>query len=82
MFTRKHMVQMCRAKSSAASLSGLCSVAMCETLYAEVDLTDAVVDLVKQGRYSGVSVAIFGPTHPSDPKPGQHYLPHRRDRTA
>ena len=82
MFTRKHMVQMCRAKSSAASLSGLCSVAMCETLYAEVDLTDAVMDMVKRGRYSGASVAIFGPTHPSDPKPGQHYLPNRRDRTA
>ena len=76
------MVQMCRAKSSAASLSGLCSVAMCETFYAEVDLTDAVMDMVKRGRYSGASVAIFVPTHPSDPKPGQHYLPHRRDRTA
>ena len=48
---------------------------MRETLYAEVDLTDAVVDLVKQGHYSGVSVAIFGPTHPSNPKPGHHYLP-------
>ena len=33
------------------SLSGLCSVAMRETLYAEVDMTDAVVDLVKQGHY-------------------------------
>ena len=55
---------------------------MHETLYAEVDLTDAVVDLVKQGHYSGVSVAIFGPTHPSNPKPGHHYLPHRRDKTA
>ena len=51
---------------------------MRETLYAEVDLTDAVVDLVKQGHYSGVTVAIFGPTHPSNPKPGHHYLPNRR----
>ena len=61
MFARKHMLQMCRARSSAASLSGLCSVAMRETLFAEVDLTDAVVDLVKQGHYLGVSIAIFGP---------------------
>ena len=82
MFTRKHKVQMCRASPSAASLSGLCSVAMRETLYAEVDLTDAVVDLVKQDHYSGISVPIFGPTHPSNPKPGNHYLPNRRDRTA
>ena len=52
MFTRKHMVQICRARSSATSSGGLCSVAMCETLYAEVDLTDAVMDMVKQGRYS------------------------------
>ena len=59
MFARKHKVQMCRARPSAASLSGLCSVAMRETLYAEVDLTDAIVNLVKQGHYSGVSVAIF-----------------------
>ena len=59
------MLQMCRARPSAASLSGLCSVAMRETLYAEVDLTDAVVNLMKQGHYSGVSVAIFGPTHPA-----------------
>ena len=49
-----------RARPSAASLSGLCSVAMHETLYAGVDLTDAVVDLVKEGHYSGVSVTIFG----------------------
>ena len=55
---------------------------MQETLYAEVDLTGAVVDLVKEGHYSGVSVAIFGPTHPSNPKPGHHYLPNRRDKTA
>ena len=55
---------------------------MRETLYAEVDLTDAVVDLVKKGHYSGVSVAIFGPTHPSNPKPGDHCLPNRRDKTA
>ena len=55
---------------------------MHETLYAEVDLTDAVVDLVKQGHYSGVSVAIFSPTHPSNPKPGHHYLPNQRDKTA
>ena len=73
---------MCRARPSAASLSSLCNVAMRETLYAEVDLTDAVVDLVKQGHYSGVSVAIFGPTHPSNPKPGHHCLPNRRDKTA
>ena len=82
MFARKHKVQMCCARLSDVSLSGLCSVAMRETLYAEVDLTDAVVDMVKQGHYSGVSVAIFGPTHPSNPKPGHHYLPHRRDGTA
>ena len=43
---------MCRARPSAAFLSGLCSVAMRETLYAEVDLTGAVVDMVKQGHYS------------------------------
>ena len=61
---------MCRARPLAASLSGLCSVAIRETLYAEVDLTAAVVHLVKQGHYSGVSVAIFGPTHPSNLKPG------------
>ena len=73
---------MCRARPSAASLSGLCSVAMRETLYAEVDLIGAVVNLVKQGHYSGVSVAIFGPAHPSNPKPGDHYLPNRRDKTA
>ena len=73
---------MCRARPSAASLSGLCNVAMREALYAEVDLTDAVVALVKQGHYSGVSVAIFGPTHPNNPKPGHRYLPHQRDRTA
>ena len=82
MFARKHKVQMCRAKPSAVPLSGLCSVAMRETLYAEVDLTDAVVNLMKQGHHSGVSVAIFGPTHPSNPKPGHHYLPNRRDKTA
>ena len=35
---------------------------MCETLYAEVDLIETVVGLVKQDHYSGVSVAIFGPT--------------------
>ncbi len=71
-----------RARPSAASLSGLCSVAMRETLYAEVDPTDVVVDMVKQGHYSGVSVAIFEPTHPSNPKPGHHYLPNRRNKTA
>ena len=55
---------------------------MRETLYAEVDLTDVVVNLVKQGHYSGISFAIFGPTHPSNPKPGHHYLLNRRDKTA
>ena len=40
-------MQMCRACPLAASLSGLCSVTMYETLYAEVDLTDAVLDVVK-----------------------------------
>ena len=80
MFARKHKVQMCHARLSAASLSGLCSVAMRETLYTEVDLTDAVVNLVNQGHYSDVSVAIFGPTHPGNPKPGNPYLPHRRDK--
>ena len=56
-----------RASPSAASLSlsGLCSVAARETHYAEVVLADAVVDLVKQDHYSGISVPIFGPTHPS-----------------
>ena len=62
-----------RGRHSTASLSGLCNVAMRETLYTEVDLTEAVVRLVKQGHYSGVSVAIFGPTHPSNPKPAHHY---------
>ena len=57
-------------------------MAMRETLYAEVDLTDAVVDIVKRGYYSVISVAIFGPTHPSNPKPGDHYLPNRCDNTA
>ena len=56
-------------------------MAMRETLYADVDLT-AVVNLVKQGHYSGISIAIFEPTHPSNPKPGHHYLPNRRDKTA
>ena len=55
---------------------------MREMLYTEVDLINAVAYLVKQGHYSGVSVAIFGPTHPSNPKPGHHYLPKRRDKTA
>ena len=71
-----------RASPSAAPLSGLCNVAMHETLYAEVDLSDAVVDLVKQGHYSVISVAVFALTHPDNPKPSDHYLPHRRDRTA
>ena len=53
------------AKPSAASLSGLCSVAMRETLYAEVDPAGAVVDMVKQGHCSGVPVAISGSTHPT-----------------
>ena len=57
-------------------------MAMREMLYAEIDLADAVVDLVEQGHYSGISVAIFGPTHPSNPKAGPHYLAHRRDKTA
>ena len=39
---------------------------MCETLYAEVDLIETVVYLVKQCHYSGVSVAIFGLTYPSN----------------
>ncbi len=55
---------------------------MREMLYAEVDLTDAVADLVKQGHYSGVSVAIFGLVYPSNPKPGDHYQSNRRDKTA
>ena len=55
---------------------------MRKTFYAEVDLTNAVVNLVKQGHYSGVSVAIFGPKHLSNPKTGDHYLPNRRDKTA
>ena len=54
---------------------------MHETLYAEVDLSGAVVDMVKQCHCSGVSVAVFGPTHPSNTKPGHHYLPNRRDKT-
>ena len=71
-----------RPRLSAAPLSGLCSVAMHETLYTEADLTDAVVNLVKQGHYSVISVAVFALTHPGNPKPSDHYLPHRRDRTA
>ena len=59
MFARKHKVQMCRACPSSASFSGLCSVAMRETLYAKVDLTNTVVDLVKEGHDSGVSVAYI-----------------------
>ena len=55
---------------------------MHETFYVEVDLIGAVVDLVKQGRYSGVLFAIFELAHPGNPKPGYHYLPNRRDRTA
>ena len=47
-------------------LEGLCSMAMRKTLSAEVDLSDAVVNLMKQGHCSGVSVAIFGPTHASN----------------
>ena len=42
-----------RARPSAAFLKGLRSVAMLETLYAEVDLSDAVGGLVKQGYYLG-----------------------------
>ena len=37
-------------------------------------------NLMKQGHYSGVSVAIFGPLHPSNPKPGHHYLPNQRTK--
>ena len=58
-----------RARLSAASLSGLCSVAMRETLYAEVDLTDAVMNLMKQGHYSGVSVAIADASEQSQTGP-------------
>ena len=47
MFARKHKVQVYRARPSAASLSGLCSVAMRETLYAEVDLTEVAVELAR-----------------------------------
>ena len=50
-------------------------MAMRETLYAEIDLTDAVVALVKQGH-------LLGPTRPSNPKQGDYYLSHRRDKTA
>ena len=45
-------------------------------------MSGAVADLVEQGYYSGVLVAIFGPPHPSNAKPGHHYLPNRRDKTA
>ena len=45
-------VQMCRACPLAASLSGLCSVAMREMIYSEVDLTNAMVDLVAQAQFS------------------------------
>ena len=82
MFVRKHKGADMRARPWAESLSGLCSVVMREMLFAEFDLTDAVVNLMKQGHYSGVSVAIFGPTHPSNSKPGHHYLSNRRDKTA
>ena len=43
---------------------------MRETLCAEVDLTDVVVNVVNQDHYSAVSVAIFGSTHLSNSKPG------------
>ena len=39
---------------------------MRETLYAEIDLIETVVYLVKQEHHSNISVAIFGLTHPSN----------------
>ena len=71
-----------RDRSLFTSLSDLCSVAMREMLYAEVDLTGAVVNPAKQGCYSGFAVAIFGLTHSTNPKPGDYHLPPRRDKTA
>ena len=45
MFTRKHRGADVHASFSASSLSGLCSMAMNEPLYASIDLADAVVSL-------------------------------------
>ena len=42
---------------------------MRETLYAEVNLTDAVMNLMKQGHYSGVSVAIADASEQSQTGP-------------
>ena len=39
---------------------------MCEALYAEVDLIETVLYLVKQEHHSDISVAILGRTHPSN----------------
>ena len=47
-----------------------------DTLYADIDLTDPIVAMVRDGHYSGVSAAIFAPTNPSNPKPGEYYLRH------
>ncbi len=46
MLARKHKMQMCALSLSNASRGVLRSVAMRETLCAEIDLTEAVVDLV------------------------------------
>ena len=48
---------------------------MRKTFCAEVDLTGAVVGLVKRGHYSGVSVTIFGTTYLGNSKPCDYYLP-------
>ena len=48
MLARQHQGSDVHAGSSAAFLNGLYSVAMCETLYAEVDLIGTVADLVNR----------------------------------
>ena len=35
--------------------------------YAEINLANVVVNLVKQGQYPGALAAIFGPMHPINP---------------
>ena len=46
------------------------------TLYALVDVADPIVQAVKDGHYSGVSVAMFHPDNPSNPCPGEYYVRH------
>ena len=70
-YRSKHFAKLCRRlklrhirtrpytpRTNGKSRSGYTRDAL-----SQVDLSDPVVALVKQGHYSGVSVAIFGPTH-------------------